>query len=78
MTVRTELKRTSCGSEVVKKGISCHDASADSCILNVRGAALVSGVRKTAVMRACVILKTSSSFENSPAVTTYVLGVYCA
>ena len=36
-TVRTELKRTSCGSEVAKTGISCYDASADSCMWNVRG-----------------------------------------
>ena len=36
-TVRIELKRTSWGSEVAKKGISCYDASADSCIWNVRG-----------------------------------------
>ena len=36
-TVQTELKRISCGSEVAKKGISCYDASADSCLWNVRG-----------------------------------------
>ena len=34
--------------------------------------ALVAGVRKTAVMRVCMILKTSSTFENFPAVTAYV------
>ena len=75
-TVRTELKRTSCGSEVAKEGISCYDASADSCIWNVRG--IVAGVRKTAAMRACMVLKTSSTFENLPAVTAYVLGLYRA
>ena len=37
--------------------------------------ALVAGVRKTAVMRACMILKTSSTFENFPAVTAYVYRV---
>ena len=36
-TVRTQLKRTSCGSKAAKKGISCYDASADSCIWKVRG-----------------------------------------
>ena len=30
-------KITSCGSEVAKKGISCHDASVDSCTWNVLG-----------------------------------------
>ena len=32
MPGQTELKRTSCGSEVAKKGISRYDASADSCM----------------------------------------------
>ena len=36
INVQTELKRTSCDSEVAKEGISCYDASADSCIWNVR------------------------------------------
>ena len=37
----------------------------------------VAGVRKTAVMRACMVLKTFSTFENFPSVTAYVdLGVY--
>ena len=41
--------------------------------------ALVAGVRKTVVMRACMALKTSSTFENHSAVTAYVdLGVYRA
>ena len=40
--------------------------------------ALVAGVRKTAVMRACMVFKTSSTFENLPAVTAYVLGLYRA
>ena len=39
--------------------------------------ALVAGVRKTAVMRACMVLKTSSTFKIFPAVTGYVdLAVY--
>ena len=40
--------------------------------------ALVAGVRKTAAMRACIVFKTSSTFENVPAVTAYVLGLYRA
>ena len=40
--------------------------------------ALVAGIRKTAVMRACMVLKTYSTFKNFPAVTAYVLGVYRA
>ena len=40
--------------------------------------ALVARVRKTAVMRLCMVFKTSSTFENFPAVTAYVLGVYRA
>ena len=40
--------------------------------------ALVAGARKTAAMRACTVFKTSSTFENFPAVTAYVLGLYHA
>ena len=40
MNVQTELKRTSCGNEVAKKGISCY------CYETYE--ALVAGVRKTA------------------------------
>ena len=40
--------------------------------------ALVAGVRKIAVLRACMVFKTYSSFENFPAVSAYVLGVYLA
>ena len=38
--------------------------------------ALVAGARKTAVLHSCMVFKTYSSFENFPAVTAYVLGVY--
>ena len=38
----------------------------------------VAGVRKTAAMRACMVFKTFSTFENFPAVTAYVLGLYRA
>ena len=40
--------------------------------------ALAAGVRKTAAMRACMVSKTLSTFENFPAVTAYVLGLYRA
>ena len=40
--------------------------------------ALVAGVKKTTAMHACMVFKTYSNFENFPAVTAYVLGVYCA
>ena len=39
---------------------------------------LVAGAKKTAAMRACMVFKTSSAFENVAAVTAYVLDVYRA
>ena len=36
--------------------------------------ALVAGARKTAGIRACMVFKTSSTLENFPAVTAYILG----
>ena len=76
MNVQTKLKRISCGSEVAKKGILAMTPRLIP--VSETYEALAAGVRKTAAMRACMVFKTSSTFENFPAVTAYVLGVYHA